>query len=97
MDLSAITQQSASPLMPSPLHILIVEDSVDDAALLVYELQSAGYDLKWKRVETEPEFRDSLDVQLDLIVSDFSLPQFSTWRALDLLQESHLDIPFIIV
>ncbi|MCI0539305.1 MAG: PAS domain S-box protein [Verrucomicrobiales bacterium] len=83
--------------MPAPLHILIIEDSVDDAALLVYEMQSAGFDLEWKRVETEAEFRASLNTPLHLIFSDFSLPQFSTRRALAVLQESKLDIPFIIV
>ena len=83
--------------MPTPLNILIVEDSPDDAALLIDELQTAGFDPKWKRVQTEPEFRDSLNSSLDLILSDYSMPKFSGLRAVDLLRESGLDIPFILV
>lgn len=83
--------------MPTPLNILLVEDSRDDAALLIDELQTAGFDAKWKRVETEKEFCAGLKEHPEIILSDFSLPQFSTPRALELLQESKLDIPFIIV
>ena len=39
--------------MSIPLNALIVEDSADDAALLVRELQKNGFDLKWKRIEME--------------------------------------------
>src|SRR5579862_1670235 len=83
--------------MGTPINILIVEDSADDAALLVDELTSAGFDPKWKRVETKQDYRDNLGAHLDIVFSDFTLPQFSTPDALKLLQESNLDIPFIIV
>jgi signal transduction histidine kinase len=81
----------------TPLNALILEDSGDDAALLVKELQKSDYDLKWKRVETEADYRANLNAELNVIFSDFTLPRFSTMRALTLLQESKLDIPFIIV
>jgi len=83
--------------MKTPLNVLIVEDSADDTELLVVELKRAGFDLKWKRVETEPDYRAGLNPELNMVFSDFALPQFSTMRALELLQESKLDIPFIIV
>jgi signal transduction histidine kinase len=83
--------------MATPLNILIVEDSADDAALVVKELQKNGFDFKWKRVETEADYRANLNSEINVILSDFSLPQFSTMRALGLLQESKLDIPFIVV
>jgi signal transduction histidine kinase len=83
--------------MTTPLNALLVEDLADDAALLVKELQKNGFDLKWKRVETEADYRANLNSELNVIFSDFALPQFSTMRALELLQESKLDIPFIIV
>jgi two-component system, cell cycle sensor histidine kinase and response regulator CckA len=79
------------------LDILIVEDSADDATLLLAELKSAGFDPHWKQVETEANYLANLRPQLDIIFSDFSLPQFSTIRALALLQERKLDIPFVIV
>jgi len=83
--------------MTTPLNALLVEDSADDAALLVVELQKNGFDPKWKRVETEADYRANLNSELNVIFSDFALPQFSTMCALKLLQESKLDIPFIIV
>ncbi len=83
--------------MPTPLNILIVEDSAEDAALLVYELRKAGYDPQWERVENESDYSASLGPHVDVIFSDFSLPGFSAQRALQLFQQSRLDIPFIIV
>ena len=83
--------------MKIALNILIVEDSVDDAELLVEALRSAGYESKWQRVETEQDYRSRLGPDVDLIFSDFSLPQFSTRCALQVLQATRLDIPFIIV
>jgi PAS domain S-box-containing protein len=83
--------------MKTPLRVLIVEDSADDAALLAYELDAAGFNADWKRVETRAEFQAALAEKPDLIFSDFSLPQFSVEMGLQLLRESGLDIPFIIV
>jgi signal transduction histidine kinase len=83
--------------MKTPLNALIVEDSEDDAALLVKELQKNGFALQWKRAETESDYRANLNSELNVIFSDFALSRFSTMRALELLQESKLDVPFIIV
>src|SRR5258708_4131829 len=83
--------------MPTPLRILMVEDSADDAALLADELKSSGLSATWKRVETEPDYCSSLREPLDIIFSDFNLPQFSVQRALELLRSSELDVPFIII
>jgi len=83
--------------MGIPLNVLIVEDSADDAELLLAELNEAGFAPAWKRVETEPAYQASLTDRIDLIFSDFSLPQFSTVRALEMLQKSNLDIPFVVV
>jgi two-component system cell cycle sensor histidine kinase/response regulator CckA len=83
--------------MPIPLNILIVEDSPADAEILVDELRRAGYDPKWTRVQNELDFRAGLKDRPDLIFSDFTLPQFSVRRALELLRESRNPAPFIIV
>jgi two-component system cell cycle sensor histidine kinase/response regulator CckA len=83
--------------MSIPLNVLIVEDCADDAELLLDELQNAGFAPAWKRIETESAYQASLNNRIDLIFSDFSLPQFSTTRALELLQKSNLDIPFVVV
>lgn len=81
----------------SPLRILILEDSLTDTELMLYELRSSGFELDWQRVETESEYLAQLDEGFDVILSEYSMPRFSAMRALQLLQERGLDIPLIIV
>ncbi len=84
--------------MSKPIRILVVEDSVDDAELVVLEFKKAGYDPTWERVETPETMRAALEKkELDIIIADYSMPQFSAPDALKVMQEQGLDIPFIIV
>jgi two-component system cell cycle sensor histidine kinase/response regulator CckA len=81
-----------------PLGLLIVEDCESDAELLLLELRRGGYDPSFERVETAPAMSAALDRRTwDLVLSDFSLPQFSGPAALSLLQQRRLDLPFIVV
>ena len=82
---------------PIGLKVLILEDRPADAELILYELRSAGYQPAWKRVDTEESYLDSIGDGLDVILADFNLPQFNALRALQLLNQRRLDIPFIIV
>jgi PAS domain S-box-containing protein len=84
--------------MDKPLRILIVEDSEDDAELLVCELESSGYDLSYQQVDTAAAMNTALDQESwDLVIADYTMPSFSAPAALNLLKEKHLDLPFIIV
>ncbi len=83
--------------MDKPLQVLIVEDQPDDAELMVMRLEDEGFKLKWQRVQTEPDYLNALDKKPDLILADWSLPQFSGMRALELMNERGLNIPFILV
>src|SRR5277367_353015 len=84
--------------MPPRIQMLMVEDNPNDADLLVRELQRSGFDFEWQRVDTEPEYLARLNSDLNLILSDYEMPQFSGLRALQLLkQQPALEIPFIIV
>lgn len=83
--------------MPDPLQVLILEDSPTDAELEIYELRRAGFEPDWVRVETEAAFVHQLRPDLDLIIADYQLPQFSGVRALACLNEAQLDVPFIMV
>jgi PAS domain S-box-containing protein len=82
----------------TPLRLLIVEDSEDDALLMEHELKRAGFEVVSKRVETVESMKAALETQpWDLVISDYSLPSFSAPAALATLQASGLDLPFIIV
>lgn len=83
--------------MRLPLHVLILEDMVADAELLVYELEQAGFDPLWIRASTEQEYSAYLHNNLDLILADYTLPQFDALNALRILKARDLDIPFIVV
>ncbi len=79
------------------LRVLILEDRATDAELMLHELRRAEYEPDWHRVETESDYLAGLEQTLDIILADFSLPQFDALRALHLLQDRGLDIPFIVV
>ncbi len=79
------------------LRLLLVEDNEDDAELLLRELRRAGFNPVWSRVDTEPGFLDALEDRPDIILCDYSMPQFSGLRALELLRGAGLEIPFILV
>lgn len=81
-----------------PIRLLYVEDSPDDAELVVIALQQAGLRLTWKRVETETETRIAVSTQKwDVILSDFSLPGFGAVAALNIVRAADSDVPFIVV
>ena len=80
------------------LHLLIVEDSADDAELMVRALRRAGVDPTYERVETPEAMEAALAREpWDLVISDYSMPHFNGLAALKLLQDRELDLPFILV
>jgi PAS domain S-box-containing protein len=84
--------------MSIPLRVLIVEDSEDDAALIVRELSRGGYEPAFERVETPEAMSAALEAQTwDVVISDYKMPHFSGVAALQLLQEKGIDLPFILV
>jgi len=81
-----------------PLAVLIVEDSESDTLLIVRLLKKAEYEVVFERVETAEQMHSALkNRQWDIVISDYSLPQFSGPAALELLKEKQADIPFIVV
>jgi len=83
--------------MPTPLRVLILEDQPADAELMAHELRWAGFAPDWQRVDTESGYLAGLTLNVDVILADYSLPQFDALRALRLLQAQKLDIPFVVV
>ena len=80
-----------------PLRVLFLEDQPDDARLLVHELCRAGFEPSGERAENEAGFVALLDPPPDVILSDYSLPQWSGLDALRLVRERGLDVPVIVV
>jgi PAS domain S-box-containing protein len=80
------------------LRVLVVEDSEDDAALLLRELRRGGYQLVFERVETAVAMKSALQSRRwDVVVADYALPGFSAPAALAIVKKERLDLPFIIV
>ncbi len=80
------------------LRVLMVEDSEKDAALVLRELQKAGYSPVHRRVETAKEMTDALKSEYwDIVLSDYVLPGFGGLAALGLIHDKGLDLPFIVV
>jgi len=76
----------------------MVEDLEADAFLIERVLKKDGYITHMLRVETEQEYCAALENETwDIVVSDYSLPEFGAPRALEVLNETKRDIPFIVV
>ena len=79
------------------LRVLILEDNPADAVLALRELSDAGLAVESLRVETRVAFDGAIATfDPDLILSDYSLPQFTGLEALRLLKGRGIDIPFIL-
>jgi PAS domain S-box-containing protein len=79
------------------MRMLIVEDLASDAKLITDRLRREGYEVESSRVDSEATYLAALNPQIDVILSDSEMPAFSGERALEILNESGLDIPLIIV
>jgi len=82
---------------PAPLRVLIVEDQAADAELIIREFGHAGYRIDWRRVETESDYAAAVESLPDIILADYSVPQFGALRALEFLRARGADIPLIVV
>lgn len=84
--------------MARQLHLLLVEDSKDDADLVLRELRRSGFATEMVRVESKDRMYSALKDKLwDVVISDFALPRFDGLDALGLCHELAPDVPFILV
>ncbi len=80
------------------LNVLIVEDSEDDAILAATALEQADHHVTWKQVQTLEELDRTLEEgRWDVVVSDYSMPQFNGLDALQVVRACDADMPFVIV
>lgn len=80
--------------MSMPLRVLMVEDSEDDATVLLDVLRRGGYDPVSERVDSAQALRAALEARpWDIVLSDYVTPHFSVPEALAVLKQTGLDLP----
>jgi diguanylate cyclase (GGDEF)-like protein len=83
-----------------PLRLLLVEDSENDATLLIEHLRQGGYEPRCTRVDSAKALTEALEAgedELDVIIADYTMPGFSGTAALSIVRDRGLEVPFIFV
>jgi diguanylate cyclase (GGDEF)-like protein len=81
-----------------PLRLLLVEDSDNDAMLLVEHLRAGGYDPEYVRVDSADALSKALErADWDMVIADYTMPGFSGTAALSIVRNRGLEVPFIFV
>ncbi len=89
--------------MAQTLRVLLIEDSENDAALLLRELRRGGYQPLFERVYTPEDMErvlreaEARGEPFEIVISDYYMPRFGAPEALELLRELGQDVPFIVV
>ncbi len=82
----------------TPLNLLLIDDSDEDAEAITRALSEAGYDVTARRVETAEALRDALEtVAWDIAIAEYTMPTLSGARAVSMVREHGVDLPFIFV
>jgi two-component system cell cycle sensor histidine kinase/response regulator CckA len=80
------------------LKALLIEDSPDEAELVLLELRRAGFSVTWERVDTEPGLKAAMRRESwDLVISDFAMPRFDGLAAFGIVKAINPELPFIFV
>ena len=97
-DVARIPDNARSATSAQPVRVLIVENSEDDALRLVSELKRGGYAPEFKIVNTRAAMQTALQQGgWDIVIADYSMPDFTGLDALAMLRACVLDVPFIVV
>lgn len=82
-DSSRMNSMKSKISKPQTLRTLIVEDSEDDALLLIRALKKNGYDPLYERVENAAAMKKALrEKPWDIILCDYKMPAFSAQQAI---------------
>jgi PAS domain S-box-containing protein len=80
------------------IDVLVIDDSVDDADLLIREIKLGGFEPRHDRVDTREGLSAALaKKQWNIIIGDYTMPRFSGNEALAMVRGNGLDTPFIFV
>ena len=81
-----------------PVQVLIIEDSRDDADLMIRHLRKGGFRPKTQRVESAAGLSSALENdQWDIILCDHNMPGFDSVEALSILNKSDVKVPFLLI
>ena len=80
----------------NPLRIIIIEDSINDAAVIIQYLEQLDRPISAVRVKTREDFKTVIQEPFDLILADYQNPQFTITYALTLLRQAKIEKPFIV-
>ncbi|HEQ97910.1 MAG TPA: PAS domain S-box protein [candidate division Zixibacteria bacterium] len=84
--------------MKEQIRLLLIEDSETDAELILHLLKKDGMEVEHKRVQSARGMRTAMEnSSWDVVISDYSMPRFDAIKAWEILKETDIDIPFIIV
>ncbi len=84
--------------MGTLLRVLCVNESDEEVERLAQAMQRGGYEPSVERVASEPAFEEALERRpWDLILADYTLPEFSALGVLSVLKRKGLDVPLLIV
>lgn len=89
--------EATSAGLARPLDVLLLEDNEMDAELVTAILRQHGYAVRVTRARNGEEFRRHVDGQYDLLIMDYSLPQFDAHAGLAMAREHGVEAPVIVV
>ena len=94
--------KSISKKMPKSddisIKLLLIEDSENDALILIYHLKKEGINVEYERVYSEVTVREALkNKKWDIVISDYAMPGFDGGEALKIFKEMDIEIPFIMI
>jgi len=85
-------------MSPEPAKILHLEDSENDAFLILHLLQKEFGDLEVVQVDNQADFMRAMeDPRIRMVLSDYSLPTYDGMSALSALRQLRPELPFIFV
>lgn len=79
------------------IKVLLIEDSEDDAFMILCNLRKHGFEPQAERVDGRDELRQALEHSWDIIIADYNLPGFNGLEALAIVQEITPHTPFVLV
>ncbi len=82
---------------PKPLRVLLVEDSPNDAELLLLELRRAGFVPQSERIDTAQGLAEMLSQRWDLVLCDYTMPRFDAIAAIEMIRSHNADLPVLVV